>query len=116
MLSVVLQPEEPDGTVLLGVDRPADVEHVVQAFQFDRAVNTEVGQRPARHLAEQLDIHEYRALRMLELIYLQIDQEHAGATPQLKKARAELADCLGQAMTSPTDSGRTSIGAACRST
>ena len=49
--------EQADGAVLLAERRASDVQDVLQALEFDRAVDAEVGAGAARQLAGELDVH-----------------------------------------------------------
>src|SRR6185436_8623370 len=57
-----IEPEEPDGALLLAEGRAADVQDVVQTLQLDGAVDAEVGSRTARQFAFERDVHGYCAV------------------------------------------------------
>src|SRR6516162_10461646 len=49
--------EQADGGFRLAVHRPADVENVLQIFQFDGAVHGEIGARTSGKQAGELHVH-----------------------------------------------------------
>src|SRR5690606_19584678 len=59
--TVIRQPEESDRALRLAVRRPADVEHIVQAFDLDRPGHAEVGPGAAGEFALQRDLHGHGA-------------------------------------------------------
>ncbi len=59
---VVVELEQADRALFLAERRAPDEQDVVQALEFNRAVDAEVGPRAARQLALERDVHRDRAV------------------------------------------------------